>query len=251
MRIHERFSTIEPGSDQSVCSIGTFDGVHRGHQHLIGAAVRDAHASGARAVVVTFEPHPREVLSGVPMRYLTSPADKAQAIAALGVDDLVVYSFTREVANVSAAEFVGVLKRDLNLAQLWIGPDFSLGHKREGNAAYLAGLGGLLDFEVRVAEPLLLDERPVSSSRIRDSLGHGDIADVARCLGRPYALDLVRRDSDVWCAGEKRVLPKPGAYLARIGVRTGGIVFADSACETRLTGDLATHDAAQLSVALE
>jgi riboflavin kinase / FMN adenylyltransferase len=251
MRVHDRFSTIEPGIGASVCSIGTFDGVHLGHQHLISAAVRDARSAGARAVVVTFDPHPREVLTGTPVRYLTSRSEKTDAIAALGVDDLLIYPFTREVASVSAAEFMGVLKRALNLSLLWIGPDFSLGYKREGDATFLAGLGALLDYQLRVAEPLQLGDRAVSSSRIRESLGRGDIADAARCLGRPYALELERRDAGAWCAGEQRVLPHPGEYPARIGAQAGGVIFAASPCDTRLTGALSAYNDARVSVTLE
>jgi riboflavin kinase/FMN adenylyltransferase len=251
MRIHDRFSTVLPGDGGAVCSIGTFDGVHLGHQHLIGEAVRAARSARARAVVVTFDPHPRSVLTGAAMRYLTSLRDKSAAIAALGVDDLVVFPFTREVASVTAAEFMHVLKRDIGVIDLWIGPDFSLGHKREGDAAMLSALGALLDYRVHVAEPVLLDGRPVSSSRIRESLSRGDIVDAARCLGRPYALDLTRRAAGDWCAGDQRFLPRAGAYPARIGVSTGGVLIGATPCETRLTGKLADHAEDTVTVTLE
>lgn len=169
-------------------TIGAFDGVHRGHQHLIGSMTRAAHEAGRLAVVLTFDPHPGALLGRSPVAVLTTPEEKAALIADLGVDILLILRFTPALAGTSAVRFVGMLCQHLNLAELWVGPDFALGHRREGNVPFLQRMGERAGFRVQVVEPLFWRGNVVSSTRIRAALTAGDIEEANGCLGRPYRL---------------------------------------------------------------
>jgi riboflavin kinase / FMN adenylyltransferase len=170
-------------------TLGAFDGLHRGHQALIGEMVAAAHAQDQAAVVVTFFPHPSVVLRGRrPSFYLSTPDEKAEYLRQLGVDALVTHPFDREVANITAAQFVERLVRYAHLHQLWAGPDFALGHNREGDINYLRAAGQRLGFAVHVREPVLIDGEVISSTRIRQTLRDGAVEQAARYLGRPFRL---------------------------------------------------------------
>src|SRR5262245_27051047 len=119
-------------------TIGAFDGIHRGHQALIGEMVSEAHGNGQAAVVITFFPHPSVVLRGRrPSFYLSTPEEKVEYLSQLGVDAVVTHPFNREVANITAADFVDRLIKHARLRHLWAGADFALGHNREGDMDYL------------------------------------------------------------------------------------------------------------------
>jgi riboflavin kinase/FMN adenylyltransferase len=170
-------------------SIGAFDGVHLGHQAILKNLVAGAHQGGAPAVVLSFFPHPVEVLRGpLDSFYLSSPEDKAAQIEALGVDALITQAFDLEFSQTSAREFVEQLKQRLGLKRLWVGEDFALGHNREGNVARLRELGAELDFAVDVVAPVETEGGVVSSSRIRRLLADGDVKVAARLLGRRYTV---------------------------------------------------------------
>ena len=169
-------------------TIGAFDGIHRGHQHLIGSMARAAHEADREAVVLTFDPHPGVVLGRTPVVALSTLEERATQIEALGVDLLVVLRFTPAMAGMPAARFVAMLRRHLRMVELWVGPDFALGHRREGNVSFLQQLGAWEGFVVRVVEPLRLRGEVVSSTRIRAALTVGDIEEANDCLGRPYHL---------------------------------------------------------------
>jgi riboflavin kinase/FMN adenylyltransferase len=170
-------------------TLGAFDGVHRGHQALIKQMVRRAHANGHEAVIITFHPHPAVVLRGPhPAFYLTAPEEKAEQLAALGVDAIVTHPFTLAVSQVSAADFVDRLRQHARLTELWCGPDFALGRGREGSVAYLQSSGARLGFSVQVVPPLVEDGEVVSSTRIRQALRAGQVELAAQLLGRPFRL---------------------------------------------------------------
>jgi riboflavin kinase/FMN adenylyltransferase len=175
---------------QPTClTIGAFDGVHRGHQALIGTMVAQAHATGHSAVVVTFFPHPSVVLRGRrPSFYLSTPEDKVEHLRALGVDAVVTHPFSREVAAIPAAEFVERLVTYAHLAELWCGEDFALGRNREGDVEFLRAAGIRKGFSVHVVPPVLIDGEVISSTRIRQTLRDGAVEQAARYLGRPFRL---------------------------------------------------------------
>jgi len=150
-------SLEEVNLQNSWLTIGVFDGVHRGHREIINRLTAGAHANGAPAVVLTFDPHPASVLSGQDIKCLTTPDERADLFAELGVDEVITQRFTRELSAVSAKEYMSRLKERLNLEHLLIGYDFALGKGREGNASRLAEIGQELNYRVEVV-PALSDE---------------------------------------------------------------------------------------------
>ncbi len=177
------------GGRPAVLTIGNFDGVHRGHRVIVDAVVEAARELGGEAVVVTFDPHPRCVLSpGHCPPTLTTVDAKARLLDAAGVDVLRVLAFDLEMSRWSATEFCDRLLASHPLRRLIVGHDFAFGHNREGDGGFLRRYGEAHGFDVVTVEPLLDGEAPVSSTRIREALGNGDVATAAELLGRPYAL---------------------------------------------------------------
>jgi riboflavin kinase/FMN adenylyltransferase len=216
-------------TEDSVVTIGSFDGVHRGHQALI-KQLRAAALSAQRAsVVVTFFPHPSVVLGRAQPYYLTAPEEKLVQLNQAGVDLLIELPFTLETAQVRAADFVDQLLRWLHLRELWIGHDFALGYKREGDAEFLAKLGQTRGFTVHAIDPLTNDGEIISSSTIRAVLRAGDVAHAARLLGRPFRLSgkvvvgdgrgktigIPTANLDVW---QDHAIPANGVYACRAWV---------------------------------
>jgi riboflavin kinase/FMN adenylyltransferase len=175
-------------TEDSVVTIGSFDGVHRGHQALI-KQVRTAALNAQRAaVVITFFPHPSVVLGRAQPYYLTAPEEKLVQLNQTGVDLLIELPFTPETAQVRATEFIDQVLHHLRLRELWIGHDFALGYRREGNAEFLAKLGQTHGFTVHAVDPLTNDGEIISSSNIRAALREGEVAHAAKLLGRPFRL---------------------------------------------------------------
>jgi riboflavin kinase/FMN adenylyltransferase len=218
----------------TVLAIGAFDGVHVGHRHLIRSVVESAQAKGCQSALVTFFPHPSVVLGRAAPFYLTSNEEKLAQLEPLGLDSVVVVEFTPQTAQIRAAQFVGLLTENLHMREMWIGHDFALGYKREGNVAFLQALGAERDYAVRAVEPVMLDGQPVSSSRIREALRAGDVRQANACLGRPFRLSgtIVRgaqrgrklgvptSNLAVWA---DHAIPANGIYACRAHV--GGTIY--------------------------
>ena len=209
MQVFHNLSSLI-SQDPTVLTIGAFDGVHLGHQQLIRSVVESAQASNRLAALVTFFPHPSVVLGRAEPFYLTSNEEKLEQFERLGLDLAAVVEFTRETAQIRAAQFVDLLIENLAMRELWIGHDFALGYKREGDAAFLRAMGVERKFAFHQAEPVMLDGQPVSSSRIREALRAGDMRQVAACLGRPFQLSGVVTQG----AQRGRQLGVPTANLA-------------------------------------
>lgn len=214
----------------AVVTIGAFDGVHRGHQALIGGLVAHARATGRVAIAITFSPHPSVFLRGrQPSFYLTTPDEKAGILAALGVDVLVTHRFDAAFAAITAAEYVEQLVRYARMAELWCGADFALGHNREGNVAYLRAAGERLGFTVHVQTPIQLDGEIISSTRIRQCLRDGAVEQAAHLLGRPFRLsgqvvEGARRGRAIGiptanlAIAEEHAIPAVGVYACRADI---------------------------------
>jgi riboflavin kinase / FMN adenylyltransferase len=212
-------------------TIGSFDGVHRGHHAILKRLVSGAHADGLPAVVVTFFPHPAQVLRGRngPF-YLTTPEERALLLGQAGVDYVLTLPFTREMAGLSARQFVQQMHASLAIRRLFIGHDFALGRGREGDLPVLRSLGKEFGFRVSLIHPVLQAGQPVSSSRVRLALNEGDVRTARLLCGRPYRLEgtvvdgdrrgrsigIPTANLDIWPA---RLLPKTGVYacLAQAG----------------------------------
>jgi riboflavin kinase/FMN adenylyltransferase len=171
-------------------TIGSFDGIHRGHQALIRKMVTAARAEGCLSGLLTFDPHPVQVLRpDVRVARLTSDEERASVLEVLGLDFLLILPFSRETAATPAAAFMEDLTTHVPLRSLWIGPDFALGRGREGDAKRLDALGKTLGYKVRICPPFALRGDPVRSSRVRALLADdGAVEDAAQLLGRPYQI---------------------------------------------------------------
>ncbi len=174
--------------ERSVVTLGNFDGIHLGHQALIGGAVAEAKELGVPSAVLTFEPHPLKVLA--PERapkMLLSHKDKMQLMKNLGVDIVVVQHFDLSFAKLGADEFVrGILADRLKAKRVWVGKDLRFGQGRKGRVETLVQMGAALGFGVAVVEPILVNGVRVSSSIVRQAVSEGRVDDVVPMLGRYY-----------------------------------------------------------------
>ena len=179
-----------PLKTPAVATIGFFDGVHTGHRHLISQVQAIAHAAGCQSMVITFDRHPREVLTARQTPFLlTSLEEKLRLLASTDVDMVVILPFSRELAALSAHDFMQQMLADrLGVRKLVIGYDNRFGHNRtEGFEDYVI-YGREMDMEVIRAEEMRVSGTPVSSSVIRSLLADGAVDKAARLLGRPYEL---------------------------------------------------------------
>lgn len=210
-----------------VLTLGVFDGVHLGHRALISAAVDEARARGVRSAAMTFSSHPAEVLAkGETVPYLSSLPDRKALIRAVGAEAVVTLHFTREVASLTAEEFMVDVSRELGVISLWVGPDFALGRGRQGTVPVLAEIGTRLGYTVQTVPPVVLDQVVISSSSIRGLLQVGMLSEANRMLGRAYALEGTVRRGDGrgrhlgfptanLRLDPKRVVPANGVYVVR------------------------------------
>ncbi|MFD5117166.1 bifunctional riboflavin kinase/FAD synthetase [Streptomyces sp. NPDC058220] len=180
---------------RSVVTIGSYDGVHRGHQLIIGRAVERARELGVPSVVVTFDPHPSEVVRPGSHPPLLAPHHRrADLMAELGVDALLILPFTLDFSKLSPADFiVKVLVDKLHARAVIEGPNFRFGHKAAGNVAVLSDLGVTYDYEVEVVDLYVTGEagggEPFSSTLTRRLVAEGDVAGAAEILGRPHRVE--------------------------------------------------------------
>ncbi|MFF4157176.1 bifunctional riboflavin kinase/FAD synthetase [Streptomyces sp. NPDC001678] len=180
---------------RSVVTIGSYDGVHRGHQLIIGRAVDRARELGVPSVVVTFDPHPSEVVRPGSHPPLLAPHHRrAELIAELGVDAVLVLPFTAEFSKLSPADFVVKVLVDKLHAKLVVeGPNFRFGHRAAGNVEFLKELGGTYDFDVEVIDLFVSGEAggglPFSSTLTRRLVAEGDVAGAMEILGRPHRVE--------------------------------------------------------------
>ncbi|WP_043640882.1 bifunctional riboflavin kinase/FAD synthetase [Nonomuraea candida] len=175
------------GSERSVVTIGVYDGVHRGHQRVVGRAVAVARERGLRSVAVTFVPHPDEVVRpGTHPDRLTSPRRRAELLAGLGVDEIDVVEFTLGLSRQSAEEFTqDVLAERLRAAAVVVGEDFVFGQDAKGDVETLRALGEQHGFTVEAVPRI----DGVSSTAIRERIAEGDVAGAMDLLGRPHRVE--------------------------------------------------------------
>ncbi len=182
----------------SIVSIGVFDGVHIGHQRLVDRLVAEAKASHRTSIVLTFFPHPDVVLRGVSGRYyLTTSEERARRLKEMGVDLVITHDFSEAISRIRAAAFVEQLHTHLKMSALWVGEDFALGYKREGDVAFLRTQGQMRGFEVETVNLKMGNKGEViSSSRVRKALSDGDVEQAAEWLGRSFRIGGIVVDGD-------------------------------------------------------
>ncbi len=215
---------------RSWLAIGSFDGVHLGHQAIVRQLVSGARQAEAPTVVLTFHPHPAVVLhKREHPYYLTVPEERAALLGELGVDYVVTHPFNSEIAAMSAYQFVQYIHTHLKFERLVVGQNFALGKAREGNLPVLMRLGEEFGFAVQAINPITNGETVISSSQIRALIFAGDVERASRLLGRPFRLSgrVVPGDSRGRLLGIPtanldlqfdRALPKTGVYACLASV---------------------------------
>jgi riboflavin kinase / FMN adenylyltransferase len=176
---------LPPG--ERIVTIGTFDGVHRGHRRLLEQAVQRGQELGLPVTGVTFEPVPAAVLR--PEAFsgrISTPEEKMEQLAEAGLDEIVVVPFTLELSRWSPEHFMAWLKEKTRLRELWVGEGFALGKDRVGTVERLTEIGAALGFRVVAVPRLTNGEEVVSSSRVRAAVMSGQVATARRLLGRPF-----------------------------------------------------------------
>ncbi len=217
MQLIDSLDSVSLGQD-TILTIGTFDGVHRGHQALISAVVKQARTTGRLAALITFHPHPAAILA--PERapqYLTSPGERLALLERLGLDLVALLPFDRKLAAVPPRAFMEKTARHLRVRELWVGAGFCLGRDRKGDVPRLRELGHELGYEVMVLETVSGGEQAVSSSRIRSLLREGRIERAFTLLGRyPRFVGEVQPDlTEIELQVDAgRALPAAGVFAA-------------------------------------
>ncbi|GAI44043.1 unnamed protein product, partial [marine sediment metagenome] len=188
MQVEEELGKL-PAEKDMLLTIGVFDGVHLGHRYLISQLTELAKQQGLLSGVVTFRQHPQEVLSPqTRLPFLIDLAQRTNLLKNEGVEAIITLSFTPELAQLSAGQFIGLLKKYLRMRGVVIGPDFALGQNREGNTDTLRRLGQEMGFSVTVVPPIIINGEVVSSTAIRNALAEGDMKRVQNLVGRPFSL---------------------------------------------------------------
>lgn len=179
--------TEVPDRQTTFLTIGSFDGVHLGHQEVIRSMVVAARQQNARAAVLTFFPHPKRIVQNLTgPYYITRLNDRVALLAELGVDLVITHPFNDEVRTTRAADFVQEMLDYLDMRQLW-GGNFAFGYKREGDVPFLRQLGEEKGFTVELVPSMVKVAGDwVSSSRIRHCLREGNVVEANACLGRPF-----------------------------------------------------------------
>lgn len=226
-----------PQDAKTVLTVGTFDGVHAGHRDLLQQLVTIARSGGCRSVVVTFDPHPREILQtgDQGIRLLTTPQERAELLSELGIDLMVVIPFNRDFSLMNSEEFIEeVVFRKIGLQTFVIGYDHHFGHNRSGDAHTLKALGEILGFNVIVIEAREVNDLIVSSTSVRKSLAErGDTDLVKQLLGRPYPITGIVEHGDARGRtlgyptanlkpfDKRKVIPKNGVYAVWVDTPYG------------------------------
>ena len=226
-------------NSNTVVTVGTFDGVHEGHRALMEAVVERAKERNARSVVITFDPHPRTIISpkGESIKLLTSLEERAEILAGFGIDVLLVIPFTRDFSLMSSEEFVkDIIHKKVGISEFIIGYDHHFGRDRSGTIETLEKLALQLSFKVHVVSKREMGDITISSTVIRNGLQEdGDIQTATALLGRPYLLNgvVVHGDergrligfptANIQPQHKDKIIPRNGIYA--VNVRVDGIWY--------------------------
>lgn len=235
MRIYQSLGDLPLGGPRRVVAIGAFDGVHLGHQAIIGQAISTARARGLSAMVITFSPNPIMVLRpDLRTTVLTAAAFKAALIERVGADDLLTLPFTRAFARIRADRFAEMLvSAPIGADVVVVGRDFRYGNNAEGTVETLTAFGRGRGMSVEIPDIVVSDDgKPISSTRIRRHISQGDVADVIPLLGRPHSVEgtVVHGDGRGTGIGfptanvavtDDVAMPRKGVYAAKVVLADG------------------------------
>lgn len=211
-----------------VLTLGNFDGVHLGHQAILSLVVDRARALDGEAILYTFEPHPRRVLSpGSDLRLLDTFEQKAETLERFGIDVVIAEPFDRDFARIDPERFIGHhIHERIRPVEVYVGYDFHFGRDREGSMRMLTERGPHLGFSVTVVPEVQVEGRDVNSTRIRELLAEGNVEEASLLLGRPFCargevIEGDRRGRTIGfptanLAPETEILPAPGVYYGHL-----------------------------------
>ncbi|MEO6067697.1 MAG: riboflavin biosynthesis protein RibF [Gemmatimonadota bacterium] len=221
-------------SEGTVVTVGTFDGIHRGHRAVLEEIARRAREAGRQSVLVTFDPHPLAVVNPqLAPPLLTTGGERQEALALTALDHVWVVRFDHEVAMLEPEQFIERLVGALGMKELVIGHDHGFGRGRSGDVRTLQALGARLGFSVDVVAPVEVAGHVVSSTAVRRMVGGGDLDGAARLLGRPYVVvgrvehgtgrgrTIAIPTANLGGVPANKLLPPDGVYAARVETRTG------------------------------
>jgi len=229
MRIYRDLTEVKY-DENSIVTLGTFDGVHIGHKKIIGEVVKKAAELGGRSFVITFYPHPRKVILGDnQLKLLNTPAEKAALLESLGVENLLIINFTKEFSQLSPDEFIDkIIIKTIGAKEIVIGHDHHFGKGRGGNINFLTDKGKKDGFDVSVVPEYKLNDTGVNSSLIRKALEAGNIANVNKYLGRYFSFTgkIVKGDgrgrelgfptANLKTDSDEKLLPGIGIYAVEL-----------------------------------
>lgn len=229
MKIYHSVKEFTDKEKASIITIGTFDGVHIGHQQIIKKLIESAKTNGHKSVIITFFPHPRMVLQkGSDLKLLTTLNEKIDLLEKLGLEYLIVQPFTKEFSRLTALEFVrDILVQQLNIKKLVIGYDHHFGRNREGNFEQLKEYGLTYGFEVEEIPAQDIKNIAVSSTKIRTALKNGEIKKANTYLGHVYSLsgEVISGRGlgkewnyptvNIHIDEEYKLIPKSGVYVVK------------------------------------
>lgn len=232
MRLFDRAEAAKAALGPTVLGLGTFDGVHQGHRAVLAAAAESARELAVPALVVTFHPHPQQVLrlEGAPLLLMTVE-ERTAALARLGLDAVLILAFDRALSLLPAERFLDeILGAGLGAMGVSVGADFRFGHGRGGSADFLASWATARGISARIIDPVHVDGELVSSTRIRRLVAAGEVEAARRLLGAPFPLSgvVVQGDARGGTMGfptanvrppePRKLLPADGVYAVRAWV---------------------------------
>ena len=227
MTVVEGTGSLDRSLGRVYAVVGVFDGLHRGHDYLLGELRRAAGTHRARPMVITFDHHPDEVLTGTAPPLLCDPDERLERLAAAGVEVTVIETFDRALRETPFDVWVGRIADRVELAGFVMTPESAFGYNRGGTPETVAALGQRLGFEVTVVPQFDLDGAPVRSSEIRAAIAAGDLATAERLLGRRVTLvgtvERARRDATELGFPVPVALPAAGRYEAAVRTAAGSV----------------------------
>ncbi|MDP3149001.1 MAG: bifunctional riboflavin kinase/FAD synthetase [Ignavibacteria bacterium] len=229
MRVYNDLFLIEK-YDDTIITIGTFDGVHLGHQEIFNVLINRSKNNGCRSFVITFEPHPRMVIQpNSDLKLLTTFEEKVEILEEMGIDNLLVIPFTKDFSQLTSEEFFRQYILDgIGIKKMVIGYDHHFGKGRDGDEQKIRELGTLNNFEVQKTEAVTINETVVSSSKIRNALSEGEVKTAAQMLGRNYSFsglvvvgdkrgrELGFPTANIQLENESKLIPKNGVYAVKV-----------------------------------
>tara|TARA_B100000886_G_scaffold333894_1_gene288635 strand:+ start:131 stop:1063 length:933 start_codon:yes stop_codon:yes gene_type:complete len=212
---------------QSILTLGTFDGIHKGHKKIISKLISDSKKSNLRSIILTFFPHPRNIVSSQKIKSINTIDEKIEIFSELELDELIIQDFNKSFSNMSPEEFVKLLVNNLNLKKIIVGYNHRFGNNRSADINILKDFSLKYDFEVLEIKAFEVDKIKISSTKIRNAINEGNIDICNNYLGYNFNINgiVVKGKSigksigfptaNINVIEEYKIIPKNGVYLAR------------------------------------